>query len=72
MILFKKPLKTNGFSMVLLSKALSGTSPKALKNVSKWRPQNLEFACIYIYSILEQPGLTLEREARLIVETILR
>ena len=25
---------------------------------------------IYIYSILEQPGLTLEREARLIVESI--
>ena len=45
----QKPLNTTGFSIVLLSKALSGTSPKALKNLSKWRPQNLEFAYIYIY-----------------------
>ena len=42
--------------MVLLSKALSRTSPKPLqnlsKNLSKSRPQKVEFA--YIYSILEQ------------------
>ena len=40
------------------------------KNLSKSKPQKVEFG--YIYSILEQPGLTLEREARSIVETILR
>ena len=35
------------------------------KNLPKSRPQKVEFAYIYIYiySILEQPGLTLEREA---------
>ena len=55
--------------MVLVSKALSRTSPKPLqnlsKNLSKSRPQKVEFAYVYIYSILKQPGLTLEREAPL-------
>ena len=70
----------------MISKNLSKTSPKPLqkplqnrsKNHSKIDPktspkptsQKSRFA--YIYMILEQPGLTLEREARLIDETILR
>ena len=70
------------------SKNLSKTSPKPLqkplqnrsKNHSKIDPktspkptsQKSRFAYIYIYMILEQPGLTLEREARSMGDTIMR
>ena len=44
-------------SKISLQKPLQNLS----KNLSKSTPQKVEFA--YIYGILKQPGLTLEREA---------
>ena len=57
-----------------LSKNLPKINPKTYpktypKPMILETPKKLVFAIyIYIYSILEQPGLTLEREARLIIE----
>ena len=73
MVPIEKPIKTNGFLMIFTFEKLSGTSPEPLQNLSKMEVLK-SWVCvyiyIYIYSILEQPGLTLEREARLIGEPI--
>ena len=72
----EKPKKTNRFSMVAIKKhcktqyfcnfcspkSLSRTSPEPLQNLSKIEVLR-SWVCVYIYSILEQPGLTMEREA---------
>ena len=54
-----------------LQKTIQKPFQNLSKNLSKTDPPKIEF-CVYIYTILEQPGLTLEREARLIGGTILR
>ena len=53
------PLKTNVKHKVFASFALQNLSPEPLQNRD---PKKLSF-CVYICMILEQPGLTMEREA---------
>ena len=81
----KKPLQNLSKNLLkinsnIIEKSIQKPLQKPLQNLSKdlsktigfWDPKKLSFAYIYIYSILGQPGLTLEREARLMGEIILR
>ena len=66
---FPKPLQNLSKN---LSKIDPKTSPKPIQKPLQNRPPKNWVLRVYIYTILEQPGLTLEREARLIGGTILR
>ena len=61
MVAIKKHCKTQCFCYVWSPRSLSNTFPKPLQNRD---PKKLSLRIyIYIYSIWEQPGLTMEREA---------
>ena len=62
-----KPLQNHSKNLSKIdSKIIEKSMPKPLLFGD---PKN-QVLRVYIYSILEQPGLTLEREARFIIETI--
>ena len=64
MVAIKKHCKTQCFCYFCSPRSLSRTSPESLQNLSKIEILK-SWVCvyIYIYSIWEQPGLTVEREA---------